>query len=377
MAIEFLKPIANHVLTFQAQLSNQSLGKKLVLHTETEFPDLKQIDLAFFTVNEYRGDHLNNNETNFDSFRKQLYQLYPGNWQKNIADLGNLEAGENLSDTYFALKEINAQLIKQKITVIVIGGTQDLTYPMYRAYDKLEQMVNFVSIDSQFDFQIDFKTEAHSFFSKIIVEEPNNLNNYSNVGYQTYYNPQEEIDLVEKMYFDAYRLGEIINNTTHVEPVFRDADLVSLDFNCIKSSESNNQFKNIPNGFNSREICTLSRYAGISDKVSSFGVFNQLNHENETPLLAQLIWYFMEGFNFRSYEYPFEDKKNYYKYTVLIENDELVFYKSNRSERWWIEIETKHNKTLKKTLLPCTQQDYKAACQKNIPERWWKAHKKI
>jgi hypothetical protein len=39
-----------------------------------------------------------------------------------------------------------------------------------------------------------------------IIDEPNNLFNYCNIGYQTYYNSQEEIDLIEKLFFDAYRL---------------------------------------------------------------------------------------------------------------------------------------------------------------------------
>jgi hypothetical protein len=52
---------------------------------------------------------------------------------------------------------------------------------------------------------------------KIIIDEPNNLFNYCNVGYQTYYNSQEEIDLIEKLFFDAYRL-EISNNLAIAEP---------------------------------------------------------------------------------------------------------------------------------------------------------------
>lgn len=96
------------------------------------------------------------------------------------------------------------------------------------------------------------------------------------------------------------------------------------------------------------------------------------------PLITQIIWYFIEGYHYRSYEFPFEDKTNYFKYIVLIEEEELVFYKSNRSERWWIEINlsNNYNKTNKITLLPCTYEDYLAACEQEIPERWWKAHRK-
>ena len=153
---------------------------------------------------------------------------------KGIADLGDIVAGDSLSDTYFVVKTICESLLKKKIIPIVIGGSQDLTFAMYRAYDNLEQMVNLVAIDNQFDFAKENGNEANGYLSKIIVEEPTNLFNFSNIGYQTYYNSQEEIDLAEKLYFDAFRLGEIIKNPVVVEPIFRDADLLSLDLQAIK-----------------------------------------------------------------------------------------------------------------------------------------------
>jgi hypothetical protein len=42
-------------------------------------------------------------------------------------------------------------LIKEK-NYTHIGGSQDLTFALYRSFDELEQMVNLVSIDSKFDF---------------------------------------------------------------------------------------------------------------------------------------------------------------------------------------------------------------------------------
>ena len=94
-------------------------------------------------------------------------------------------------------------------------------------------------------------------------------------------------------------LGEIIKNPAIVEPVFRDADIISLDLKSIKSADSGNDTRSfIPNGFDGREICSLSRYAGISDKVSIFGIFNQFYSKNENHLIAQILWYFIEGFPF-------------------------------------------------------------------------------
>lgn len=379
MVFDFLQPISTSVEEFVATLSNQTLGKKVVFHTQTDFPVLDNVAIAIITVNEFRGSEKDNDDFSFDNFRKQFYSLFPGNWNTSIVDLGSIEAGASKEDTYFVVKSLVAELIKKSIVPIVIGGSQDLTYPMYRAYDNLDQMVNIVSVDNQFDFSKENKLDFQSYLSKIIVEEPNNLFNYSNLGYQTYFNSQEEIDLIEKLYFEAYRLGEVSNNISIAEPVFRDADLVSVDMTSVQSSYSGN-FKTFnPNGFTGKEICALTRYAGISDKVTSFGIFNFNPNENEVVLTAQMLWYFIEGFCFRSNEYPFGTKESYLKYIVPIEDEELIFYKSNKTERWWIEIPfltNVNNKLKRNTLLPCTHEDYLAACEQEIPERWWKAQRR-
>lgn len=381
MEFDFLSPVDNEIILFVNKLSTQHLGSKVAFHTETDFPDIDKIKIALIGVLENRGDvNFIDHEINLENIRKELYSLYPGNWQSSIADLGDIIAGNSLEDTYFALQKVASKLIKKGIIPVVIGGTQDLTYPLYRAYDNQEQMVNLVSIDSKFDFgKQEEGISAKSYLSKIILEEPNNLFNYSNIGFQTYYNSQEEIDLIEKLYFDAYRLGEISNNIELAEPTFRDADIVSIDLNAVISSNSGNFSTFTPNGFNGKEICSLSRYSGISDKVSSFGIFNHNDSKEEAVLIAQIIWYFFEGVNYRSNEYPFGTKDNYLKYIVPLETEELVFYKSNKTGRWWIEINFfvgKHNKLKKNTLLPCSYEEYLAACNNEIPERWWKAQRK-
>ena len=379
MVFDFLQPISASVEEYIATLSNQTLGKKVVFHTQTDFPVLDNVAIAIITVNEFRGGEKDNDDFSFDYFRKQFYSLFPGNWNASIVDLGTIESGASVEDTYFVVKSLVAELVKKRIIPVIIGGSQDLTYPMYRGYDNLDQMVNMVSVDNQFDFSKENKLDSESYLSKIIVEEPNNLFNFSNLGFQTYFNSQEEIDLIEKLYFEAYRLGEVSNNIAVAEPVFRDADLVSVDMHSVQSSYSGNFDIFNPNGFTGKEICALTRYAGISDKVTSFGIFNFNPNGNEVVLTAQMLWYFIEGFCFRSNEYPFGTKENYIKYIVPIEDEELIFYKSNKTERWWIEIPfltNVNNKLKRNTLLPCTHEDYLAACEQEIPERWWKAQRR-
>ena len=175
---------------------------------------------------------------------------------------------------------------------------------------------------------IDDELSSKSYLSKIIMEVPSNLFNYSNIGYQTYFNSQDEINLIQGLNFDAYRLGEVAKNLEIVEPVFRDADIVSIDIGAVRQSDAPANNNLSPNGFYGEEICAISRYAGISDKVSSFGIYeynSKYDSNYQTAhLIAQMIWYFIEGVNCRAKDYPYCTKEDYQKFTVLLENDDPI-----------------------------------------------------
>jgi hypothetical protein len=244
-------------------------------------------------------------------------------------------------------------------------------------------MVNIVSVDTNFDLgDANLPIKNNSYVGKVIVEQPYNLFNYATIGYQTYFNSQEEIDLIEKLYFEAHRLGEISGDINKVEPLMRDAHIVSLDLKSVRAAEVSDNQKYSPNGFTGKEICAISRYAGISNKVSSFGIYEYHGSQNDNAtamLIAQMIWYFVEGVNCRVKDDNFLNEKQYQKYNVLVEEDELIFYKSLKTGRWWIEIPflpDVNNKLKKHTLLPCMHSDYVSATQGEIPERWYKAYRK-
>lgn len=384
MDLEFLSPVEQVVLAHNELLPKQSLGRNIQIHTEAGgIPDLEGVQIAMVAVNETRNGSVRKYErVQMSDFRRSLYKLFLGNWNSSIVDLGNIEPGESVEDTYFALARLTEELVKRQINLIVLGGSQDLTYATYRGFDKLEQMVNLVAVDGRFDFgSADESISSASYLSKIVVDQPNNLFNFSNLGYQTYYNAQEEIDLMGKLFFDAYRLGEVINDVTVVEPVMRDADVVSLDMTSVRSADLGSDAQLHPNGFDGREICAIARYAGISDKVSVFGVYECLNNSQFEQLVAQILWYYIEGYNCRKKDYPFSSiDDNYEKYIVPMEDADVNFYKSNLSGRWWVEVsenELLGNKFKRHTLIPCTHHDYLEACNNKLPERWWKAYKKM
>ncbi len=381
MELDFFTPVKEDLLV----TASGKLGSSLKIHLENKaFPDLEGVKIAFFGVLEDRLNEERNGEPfDFDGIRREFYNLYPGNWHLQMADLGDIQRGETVEDTFYAVQSAVNSCLKKGIIPVLLGGSEDLVYAQYRAYDGVEQMVNLVNIDSRFDLgDADKPISNRSYVGRIVVTKPYNLFNYSNLGYQTYFNSQDEIELMDRLFFDAYRLGEVTGDITVVEPVMRDANLVGLDLGAVSGGAMGNYRLSSPNGFDGREVCALARYAGISDKVSSFGIYeysSEFNFPASNMLVAQILWYFTEGVNFRKNENTISAKKEFIRYQVPIEEEILVFYKSPVSGRWWIEIpfiSPANNKLKRHTLLPCTQGDYLDACNQVIPERWYKTKRK-
>ena len=381
MSLELLLPVKKENLLDLTLLPKQILGKNISIHTQnTGLPELKGLTIALIGLNEHRNSFFHNSSYNVDQFRKVFYELYPGNWNLSIADLGDLPNGEKVEDTYFAIKEIGVHLKQMNIIPVFIGGSHDLMFPLYEVFQNFKQLVNIVSVDRSFDFsQEDELISGRSYMSKIIMEKPNVLNNYTNIGFQSYYCAEQEKDLMGKLYFDSIRLGQVLNQPALAEPVFRDADVVSFDMKCLSWHAIADPLKGQPNGIDSRTICSLTRYAGISDRISFLGFFEIPSTPMTDQLLAQMIWYLIEGVQLRFDEYPV-NTKDFLKYSVTLSDQIMVFYKSDKSNRWWMELTNNshlNNKIISTTLLACTEKDYLDAMEDKIPERWYNAVKRI
>lgn len=382
--LDFINPIDDNLQAYVAGLPKSTLGKAILLHKRDFHLEFTEGGVVLLGVPEGRTA-LKNVDTGkgLNIIREQLYQLYVGNWNMRIYDLGDIKIGHSFQDTEAALKSVLTYLLKKKLIPIILGGSQALTYAGYRAYDELEQKVNLSVVDAKFDLgSFDKKFDSNSYLTKIVMEKPNNLFNFTNIGYQTFLNAQEEIDLVKNMLFDAYRLGSVKSEIEIVEPVMRDTDLLSIDLGAIRRMDAPANQNAQLSGFSADDICKITRYAGLSDKLSMLGIFefNVLKDKNyqTAELIAQMIWYFIEGVNFRAYEFPTLDLDGFQKYMVVIDDETYNFYKSNKSGRWWMEINIKDNNKLKRqTLIPCTYNDYLTANKQEIPERWYTNRKKL
>lgn len=386
---EFFTPLDTSEFIGADRYAASSYGKIVNYYVQGgDFPSLENIQLAILGVQEDR-QAINNEGCGLaaDYVRENFYKLFQGDYSAKIVDLGNIKKGNTIEDSYFALTDVLTQLLKKNIIPIVIGGSQDLTYCNYLAYQKMEQTINIVAVDSSFDIGEGDKTlDSQSYLSKIILHKPNILFNFSNIGYQTYFVEQNSIELMKKLFFDTHRLGQVRKKMEDVEPIVRNADVLSFDISAIRQSDAPGNGNASPNGFYGEEACQITRYAGMSDKLSSIG-FYEINPAFDTNkqtahIVAQMIWYFIDGFYNRKQDYPIVDKSEYTKYRVSIKDHEheIVFYKSNKSDRWWMDVPYPVNHQLKferHHMVPCSYSDYETACSDEMPDSWWQTYQKL
>lgn len=371
-------------VTDDSQYDEYQVGSVARIHSEDNFPTIDNDGIALIFCPESRRGNCSNAR---DYFRASFYSLYKGSaWDHTIYDLGTIVPGEDIKDTIHALSTTVSELVKNNIVPIVIGGSQDLTMGLYNAYGALEQLVNLTTIDHRLDIGDSEKfIEQDGWLTHILLQKPCYLFNYSNIGVQGHYNSPKTFKLFEELYFDVIRLGEIKGDLRLAEPIMRNTDILSFDLQSIAASAWQSTYFNSPNGIDAYEACGLMRYAGISDKLTCLGLFNQestTTDKSTNELIAQLIWYFCEGYAQRKGDFPVGSKKKYKKYRVHLDelNEEIVFCKSDKSSRWWMEVpypSRSNNKFMRHQLVPCTYEVYQEAMKGEIPDLWWRTYQKI
>ncbi|MBO6024172.1 MAG: formimidoylglutamase [Bacteroidales bacterium] len=384
----FLEPVAEKCFSKAYRPGKQTLGETInIYRNEDEFPDLEGVDLAIIGVKEERGAVDNKGcADGVDYIRKALYPLF-NHWpQLHIVDLGNIRIGKELNDTYYAVSQVLTELMKNKTVPILIGAGQDLTYTMYQVYEPTGKLINIAAVDPMFDIGNDKEAlNSHSYLSHIILHQPNFLFNFTNIGYQSYYVDTENIELMKQLLFDAYRLGSVKQNIELTEPLIRNANLLSFDISAVRAADAPGVKNASPNGFNGEEACRMTRYAGLSYKLSSVGFFEYNPHydinSRTANLIAEMIWYFMEGFSSRQDDIPTLESTDFKRYNVQIsDSQDVVFLCHKITGKWWMDMSFLQNadqRYERHHFIPCSKEDYEQAMCNELPDKWWQFYQKL
>jgi len=363
-------------------LVNQNLFcRNITIHTaDNPISDLGSFKVAMIGVPESRGAALDGIELTPDVVRNKLYQLNFIGKKIPVVDLGNIIRGKEIKDTYFGLRDVLLELFQYNILPIIIGGSQDLTYGLFLAFEYLKQPYTLATVDYRIDiaFESYEKITNKNYLNSIILENKN-LFEYLNLGQQACFAAEENSDLFENLFHESLRLGLIRNNLTSIEPYLRDTNILSIDFSALKHADAPGQAIASPNGFHAEDICQIMRYAGFGEKLKAAGIFDicpLLDQNNVTSdLAAQAIWYLLEGFSQRLGEMPSDHPEEFKKFIISYdETNKLTFFKSLLTQRWWCEVPSNN---FQSRVIACTESDYINACNREIPDRWLKILKKL
>jgi formiminoglutamase len=294
-----------------------------------------------------------------DAVREQFYELY--NWHADIAlfDAGNIIQGASLTDTRIALGAVLETLQRAGKTVLLIGGSHDLTLQQYEAFKRCEQLVDVTVLDMLIDLKEEPLIMHDNFLFELLTSIPNYVRNFNLQGFQSFATNPVILQTLDRLHFECTRLGKLRGDIEQVEPILRRSHIVSIDVNCIKYSDAPANVLGSPNGLHGPEACTVAEYAGMSEKCTSLGIYGY-NEEDDihhitAKQIAQMLWYFLNGRYFRASDiHPRNGDQGFEQYTVLFENEQLLFYKNKRNARWWIQMPNK-------AFYACSYKDYQQA----------------
>ncbi|MCX6332778.1 MAG: arginase family protein [Bacteroidia bacterium] len=375
---DYFDPVSIETPELEHITGNARFPHSISVHTQnTNLRDISKFRIALFGVPEGRNSYGNGTEKGPERIRTELYRLARIPGKSKIIDLGNMKRGVTFNDTIAGLTDVLALLIGENIFPVITGGSSALTIAVDRALSDLKIRYTLAAVDSRIDF-INEKRDPDSFnyLNTILHNHRSTFNHYINIGYQTFLNDQQVVNRFLKRKAELIRIGDVRKAIYLTEPLLRDSDAALFDISAVRQSDAPGTATPSPNGFYGEEICLLARYAGISDNLKVFGLFDvnpDFDIRNQTSgLAAQILWFFLEGFSQKQYETPelgSSKSGRFIRYHVRVSDldDDLIFVKSNLTDRWWMELSAGTDKF---SYIACSHEDYLKANHNEVPERW-------
>jgi formiminoglutamase len=370
---DFLAPVNRAALSHDQLYQDGQIGKAITVY-ETSFPELFDADIVLVGCAEQRGSGRNNSHaiSAADAVRQQLYQLYYWHADLQLADIGNIKTGASLQDSYAAVKTVLHELLKEKKTIILIGGSHDLTLAQYEAYTINKQIIEVSCVDALVDLNISSSFRSDNFLMEMLTSEPNFIRHYNHIGFQSFFVHPHMLETMDKLRFDCYRVGSVKENMDEMEPVIRNCQLLSFDIAAIANAYAPANTIS-PNGFNGEESCLLMRYAGLSPNTSSIGIYGYDPAKDKDGLTAKqishMIWYVLDGRSRGRREAKLDEKDSFNEYHVAFAEVQTTFLQSKKTGRWWMQLPDSK-------FIACSHKDYLLAGSNEIPERWLRAQER-
>ena len=350
------------------------LGANINCATSKYF-DWADADMVIVGCGERRGSNADSSYSNSPNvIREELYKMYYWHTAIKIADAGNIREGATIDDTRAALLAVLQEIHNAGKIAIVIGGSHDLTLQQYEVFKKAEKMATISVADMLIDLDEAEETNAASFLMDMLTGTPNFTTHYNHIAFKSYYAHPRMLETLDKLRFDFFRLGKVREQIEDMEPVLRTSDLFSFDMSAVRYCDAPANVNGSPNGLAGEEACLLTRYAGMSDRLTTVGIYgyNEADdvHNMTAKLISQMIWYFVDGYLVRKTEAKLTERDEFIVFNVAFTDNDTVFLKSKRTNRWWMKLPDN-------SFVPCSYNDYLVASNDEIPERWLREQERL
>jgi formiminoglutamase len=365
MLDNWLRPVAKHIREIPDP-GETKFGNN-IQRFEQSLPDLKHTQVALIGIGEEEAD----------AVRSALYPLSFPFGKLKIADLGNVRK----EDHSFIIPVIS-ELLEGKICPVIIGREGKFLQAQFEAHHAKQPAVSLAVVNEKLAFHPQ-SGEMKGNYLNPILQNKAHLFHFTAIGCQSHFVDEAVFRELEKRHFDCIRLGKARANLPDTEPFIRDADLLGFHLNSLKRIEAPGVADASPSGFFTEEACQISRYAGMSDKLTSIGFYGFEKSKNADALtagvVAQLVWYFLDGFFNRKNDFPAStDGLTEYIVDPKGYGQPLTFWKSNKTGRWWLQVPVKPRKKHQRhRLIACSYNDYILASKDDLPPRLLQAFKRF
>jgi len=320
-------------------------------------PHLVEHGIALIFVSDFRGANGDSEVKDFRSIREAFYQLSKLDFDLPICDLGDLISGKTLQDSHYILQEILSLCHYKNTIPVVIGGSSDFSYSLFAALNFHHKNLTYTHIAPEISLSAEGEEISEdNFLSRIFSTKNFSIKNFHLLGYQKHLNETDSVKLIKEVNFDIVRLADMMNSTERTEPFFRKADLVTVNCDAVESFSEAFSIHPQVNGLNRREICAYMKEVGMSENLKSAAIFNY-NFEGKSflndQLLAQMIWYLIEGINIQN-SHPKE--RHFETYFLMIDDKNIAFKRDTFTDLWYFGEDESIE-----YCIPCSKSDYENA----------------
>lgn len=294
--------------------------------------DLNNFDLIFMSSNIPFADRV----------RYSLQSL-----SNHFPNIKSFDCGKSLNNDHRFICQPVQYCIEQNKPAFFVGGNTDMIHLLTSQQNR---KVTFISNSLPASDQI---SEHHTFLS-----------------YQRHLCEYKSLKYVDEFCPDSLSLGQMKSHPHLIEPILRDTEILYIHLNALRSAEIPGLPSTWPSGLITEELCQVAKYAGHSLKLKAFIIdcngVDLSSCEQGSKLVAELYWYLLEGLHMKQSDHP-ELNTNISEYVVNIAefDTELVFVKSNVTQRWWLKLE--ENET--NPFLSCAHEEYQQSIRSEVPER--------